>query len=316
MRHASLTRGLFAAIFGLSAADGMAAPQTTVSARYADMDRAHRDFSRTDLSTTAFNREVGGWYRTFLGAAAGAPDAGALSDQDLATTYKAAELASFYTLDPGHARDLAAVTAELSRRGKLQASQVDVAYQTLLAARLFDQANSWRDRYRLAQSSAGMNVADPLGSQYTGPSLLAFGAAERALVRKPFPLKGKQIIAVTHPLCHFSANALNAVFADEQLRERLRGTMTLLVPQRRESAMQPFHEWNARHSATPFNIAYRIGDWPAIETWNTPIFYFMHDGVVVDKVDGWPKDGSRMAELRAALARIGPPVPQAAARAA
>lgn len=105
----------------------------------------------------------------------------------------------------------------------------------------------------------------------------------------------------------FSANALAAIFADAPLRERLAGAMILLAPQRAEPHLRGFKAWNKAYPASPFHLAYRIGEFPAIDNWNTPLFYFTRDGVVVDKVEGWPRDGSRMAELRDALDRFEKP---------
>jgi hypothetical protein len=48
---------------------------------------------------------------------------------------------------------------------------------------------------------------------------------------------------------------------------------------------------------------YRAEDWPEIDNWGTPTFYFYHDGQLQGSVIGWPKAG-REDELLTMLRRI------------
>jgi hypothetical protein len=51
-------------------------------------------------------------------------------------------------------------------------------------------------------------------------------------------------------------------------------------------------------------FAYKREEWPMIERWETPVFYFFRDGRVVGKVIGWPVAG-RKNEIRRSLRRAG-----------
>jgi hypothetical protein len=61
-----------------------------------------------------------------------------------------------------------------------------------------------------------------------------------------------------------------------------------------------FQRWNHEHPAMQHTIAYRNDEWPMIDWWGTPTFYFIKDGAVIAKFVGWPKEGRR-AELLTAL---------------
>lgn len=51
-------------------------------------------------------------------------------------------------------------------------------------------------------------------------------------------------------------------------------------------------------------FAYDLGEWPMIDDWATPIFYFLRDGRLVAKVIGWPR-GGRVAGLETAIRDVG-----------
>ena len=45
-------------------------------------------------------------------------------------------------------------------------------------------------------------------------------------------------------------------------------------------------------------------EWPLIESWQTPGFYFIKDGTIVASVIGWPGD-QQLETLKDAFRRIG-----------
>jgi hypothetical protein len=46
-------------------------------------------------------------------------------------------------------------------------------------------------------------------------------------------------------------------------------------------------KWNREHPIAAMNAVERESDWPGIDTWAMPTFYFFRDGRVVSKVSGW-----------------------------
>lgn len=171
----------------------------------------------------------------------------------------------------------------------------------LLAAQLPVDAATWPQRYGL---TGGVTLSDAGGGSFVGPTVLAMTGPGSTLVRESFTVRGKQLIAVTHPSCHFLANALSAIFSDAVLRGRLRGKMTLLTLQQSEADLSDFKQWSSAHPQDQFKMAFAMADWPMLTSWDTPIFYFLHDGVVVDQVHSWPRDSDNLVALRLALDRL------------
>lgn len=295
---------LSAVLLCMPALASAAAPGTSIASAHKKLKEWDRSAPREGLTTLQFNAAIASQYRALAGAPLDAAQLRALSDKALLSAHEAAGLVAFYTSDAGHAAELAASGAELVRRGKATRSQIEDVHQKLIAARLFGAALQWRGRHGLGESNATMTADDTVGAGSAGPTVLAFTGQDGPMLRKPFPLRGKQIIALTHPLCHFSYHALGAIAGDAALGARMQTFMTLLVPQRAESDMRVFKAWNTLNPEFAYKLAYQASEWPMIAEWATPNFYFMRDGVVVDMVQGWPRDGSRMAELRAALERL------------
>ncbi|HTX59458.1 MAG TPA: hypothetical protein VMH02_07220, partial [Verrucomicrobiae bacterium] len=62
--------------------------------------------------------------------------------------------------------------------------------------------------------------------------------------------------------------------------------------------------WNRRHPREPMTFAYAESEWPAIDRWELPVFYFFRDGKLAAEVVGWPRGGRKPQILRA-LQQIG-----------
>jgi hypothetical protein len=65
-----------------------------------------------------------------------------------------------------------------------------------------------------------------------------------------------------------------------------------------------FEQWNREHPGQETTLAFRHDEWPMIDWWGTPTFYFFKSGTLSAKVRGWPK-GGRKPELQAALRQVG-----------
>jgi len=136
------------------------------------------------------------------------------------------------------------------------------------------------------------------------------GATYRMLVAVR-DLDGARRGAAKYPTATFEA--LPTVRMDPQPAKGL-GVLYLPVLQR----------WNREHRDYPVALVVRQTEWTFVDYWNTPTFYFLKDGVVVEKVVGWPKAGhrdellsaSRKAGLIRSPAEPAAPAPAAPAAAA
>jgi hypothetical protein len=113
-----------------------------------------------------------------------------------------------------------------------------------------------------------------------------------------------QVVIVSHPLCHFSQAAVQDIQADPVLDKVFREHAKWLVPQDAHLYFDIMQRWNREHPGREVTMTVRREEWPMIDSWSTPTFYFLENGVVSAKVEGWPK-GGRRPELLAALRQVG-----------
>jgi len=227
-----------------------------------------------------------------------------LEDNDLDARFDAAYLAGFYTLRPGHAQDLLAALEELERRGRATTARRTRTYETLVRTRMLDQARGF-----IAQHSD--LAVEPIPELRVAPGVMPGQPTEwvvsdegRILLRRPVDLTGVQVVIVSHPTCHFSQGAVRDIQADPQLRELFRAHAHWLAPQASRFDFDVVQRWNGEHPAQQTTLVVDSREWPMIDVWGTPTFYFLDHGVVRAKVIGWPAEGRR-AELLAAARSVG-----------
>ena len=103
---------------------------------------------------------------------------------------------------------------------------------------------------------------------------------------------GPAIVLVTHEECGFSANFQQYLQNQPTMAKEFASYSIQLAPVGTQLSASP----------TIYDI-YQESQWPEINRWDTPVFYFYLDGQLQGSVSGWPKEG-REAELTAHLQRI------------
>jgi hypothetical protein len=225
-----------------------------------------------------------------------------LSEIEISSMFSILNIATHQTNEVNIVRNFVSLYYERERRGQLSASDSEIVLRQLLAARLFDEAIA----FKLRHSGLSLEVPSVSGIRQTSlPSVLDVPSSGLKLVRKEFSLpRGGFIIAVGSPLCHFSENAINFMSNDQQIRESVAGKIQWVVPQDRSNDALAVRSWNQTHKAASFSMVYRSDEWSQIRSWETPTFYFFHDGLLVDSFAGWPREG-RANLLKEKLRAIG-----------
>lgn len=226
-----------------------------------------------------------------------------LTNAQLSTRFDAAYEACFYTADPAIARDLLAAAGELQSRELATAEQWVDTYECLLSARLTGEAA----QVHAARNGEGMGSLPRFAPAPTinpgTPSIWRADAATRALHREPVDLSGTRLVIVAHPNCGFSRRAVQAMSSYPEL-QRLAETALWIAPAAGPFAWDRILAWNSAHPEASLSFAWREQDWPMIDDWATPSFYFLRHGKVEERIQGWPEEG-RSTELLAAAARLG-----------
>ena len=228
--------------------------------------------------------------------------ASALSDEDLPIAFKAADTAVFYTSDRRHAAILARLFAELERRGLATPKHARSMQAAYVLARMFDEANELQRAHPTLQALPVM-----VGEENTPRSVWAFHPTRDEVSLEPATLgSGPAIVVVAHPACHFTQDAFRAIDGDTELQALFADHAQLIAPSPSKFEVALFQQWNREHPDLPMRLAYDRSQWPQLETWATPTFYFFRDGRLQAVVEGWP-EGGRKDEVLAAARKIGLP---------
>jgi hypothetical protein len=306
---------LSSALAGLSAScssrssdrpDPPAASTSELSRRF---DALHQlDEASVALGEVARFAAIGAEYERSFGPTIRAPLT-RLSDADLEAVFRATELITAYVRLPVHAEAQAAVIAELEARGKAEPRHQKRLFQTWLSLRKLDEARALRAKHPEAKLPAVPDLRDGGGAITGQPNVWTVAAdatdAAPVLERRSVDLSGAaQVVVIANPFCHFAQAAVAALDADPSLRPVLAAHSSWITPQDGFFAVDETQEWNRAHPGMPIGFSVQRDDWPAIDTWSTPTFYFLQRGALVAKVEGWPKAGRR-DEIAAALKKIG-----------
>jgi hypothetical protein len=248
---------------------------------------------------------IGAAYNELLSSVRAIKPLDSANDHELDLLYKAARLTAFYTLDGEHVRDMASFLDGLERRGLATKSHHVQMYEVLIKTRMLAEARELARRHPLPELEplpALHEAADLVAGQ---PTEWAVDPDRHALLRRSVDLhRPAQVVIVSHPSCHFSQAAMQDIQADSVLGEVFREHARWLAPQGAHLYFDVVQRWNREHPEREITLTFQREEWPMIDSWGTPTFYFLKDGVVRAKVEGWPK-GGRRPELLAALRQVG-----------
>lgn len=230
----------------------------------------------------------------------------ALGDRDVEFLFRAATLAFNTTSQPDYLADLRRDFAELERRRRVDRPHASDLYDALLVAHRDDEARTLLAAHPDIQRNPPPSMRTFSRIRSGQPSLwvVAPETRTRELVRFRFNLRAPaQVIVLASTGCHFSANAARDIEADPLLRELFREYAQWVAPPDEVTAYDAVREWNQAHPALRLGIAYDNASLPMVERVETPVFYFLDHGSVVDSVVGWPPGGNLDA-IRRGLRRI------------
>jgi hypothetical protein len=222
---------------------------------------------------------------------------------ELAVLFQAAHLTASYTLSERHVRAMAAFLGALEERGHAGNAEYQRMYKALVTARMLSEAREFAGRHPLAELEPLPELHEAADLVPGLPTEWTVDPDRRVLLHRNVYMDPVQILVVSHPMCHFSQAAVGDIQADATLDEVFRShAKWLALPD--AIYFDVIQKWNKEHTHQVTTLTNRREEWPMIDTWATPTFYFIKDGAVVAKVIGWPKEGRR-ADLIAAARQIG-----------
>jgi hypothetical protein len=228
-----------------------------------------------------------------------------ITDDDVRSIFKALVDIVFYTSSPIVIDDIEHVFSELQKREILLPRDYFDLYNSMLRSRSFPEAVKFRKKYPTVGLKAPPDFE--ISGEILGetPTRLIVSDHERKVTREAYSVnKGFQLVSVVSLRCTFSRHAMETIAEDPAIINALHGQAIWLVPEGMEGELEEIQGWNRNHAGMRLDLSYRWSEWPMIEDVATPVFYFLQDGKLVEKLTGWPDD-SRLEDLRTVLDHLG-----------
>lgn len=212
-----------------------------------------------------------------------------LSDEQLFELSKLTHHISFYTKSPHHISTLTTVILELTDRGYTKIYPLVLHLEeAMVSARMFSELEDLKNRFNSIDFKSNVTLKMK-SSSLAGPTIISVEKGN--LVRETFTFGKYDIIVVSHPLCHFSNNARTFINSDDDLLNIFIKYSTWLIPPAGNFYLSNVEEVNANENL-PFAYFYKMSEFPEIESWDTPSFYFYKDGQLKFSFSGWPREGN------------------------
>ena len=219
-----------------------------------------------------------------------------LADADLELVFRAANVASFYTLSDDHLSVMQTAFDVLGKRGLVVRRIFTDMYGATIAARRFENARELARAYEQWIVEPAPELDGEPDGAVTALEIKEAGVLNRLSLGVQ---NGARIVVISHPLCHFSQRAVEAIESDIELSKALEGAVWM-TPVDRSLHLDVLKDWNTKHPDRKMVIAYSWKAWPQLKSWATPTFYFLKDNKVIDVVEGWPEEGRKSGILRGA----------------
>ncbi len=225
---------------------------------------------------------------------------------ELVERLRAARTGAFYTHSAAIAdRGLEALRA-LEAAHAASPQQVASAFTALMSASELDAAEA----LARAHPDAGIGL---LPERHTDASFADDAPAEwllsadgKRMTRRAVPFgSGLTLIVVSHPQCHFSQRAVEAISKDPALAETFARRGHWITPRLREEDFSVIPEWNREHPAFAMTSVYDPNRWEGFDFRETPVFYLVVDGRIRQVIRGWPGE-EQLAKLKQAIAALEP----------
>lgn len=178
-------------------------------------------------------------------------------------------------------------------------------YEQFIKGRRFDAAAAVAKNYPALNLETLPAILARDGGKDVYPAIWVIDKSDQRLTQELVRFTPDwQLVAIAHPHCHFSANALNYIKKDATLAKLLKGHFLLMGPQSGRLDFDVMQKWNAENPSMPIHSVDQQIAFTEFDQWSTPTFYFMKAGKVVHTFNGWPKEGNR-AKLDDGLRKVG-----------
>jgi hypothetical protein len=227
-----------------------------------------------------------------------------LSDPDVEDFFEASMLLAGYSNAPNHVRQMRHAYNELERRGSSSRGQGKRMRDQYVAARMIEDAIAFAFERPDLDLKRIPRFVEPASPQ-SRPRLWQLAANGSSLESHTFQMdRDAAVVVVASPWCSFSNAASIAIANDSELSMLMAQHSTWVLAQMSVPDFEDIRKWNETFPGRPLQMVDRNADWPDINLWETPVFYFYRDGGIVSTVTGWP-DATQLERLREGFSSLG-----------
>lgn len=215
------------------------------------------------------------------------------STENLGYLFRALNYELFYTPVEKYLERIESVAKILEKRHKLDEQQIKILHQVYVALRDFSKAERLKVKYPKIDFELIPKLQDLSGFS-NSRHVWQVNESLNTLQKVDFDSsKYAHVVVVSHPNCHFSNNSIQDISADPQLKEVMKKNTTWLMPQDRRIDFELIKYWNATRKDFPMVLTNQKKEWPELQDWATPSFYFYKNNVLLYRFSGWPKAGNK-----------------------
>jgi hypothetical protein len=234
----------------------------------------------------------------FLQCMASVLDKAAIIKMDatiLHRTFSAVRKVSFYSANRQSVSLMKMIIDEKKSRGESVSGILPKLHSAYVRTRQFDKAKVLVTEYPSIKFSALPQVKH---DKSASRSLYTVNDQATKIEQTAFNFpKGGHAVVVSAPIC----SPCKRLFSWLQTRPKLKKVMTeqatWITPVVGELYLEEMRETNDTYAPIRLQYTYSQKQWPEIEYWATPTFYFYQDGELVKQMSGWPKKGREQALL-------------------
>ncbi len=218
-----------------------------------------------------------------------------LDNSDLDWLWEVVNHVGFYTDAAVYTDRVVAALEELASRQLAQPRHVLGTLERLIAGRRFVAAGVLAERFNAVELPNAPTLIDD-GKSSKGVVVYRPRSLEELVVERVDISRGWQVVGMVSPHCAFARELLDHLADHPAL---LDGVSTLWIETVSGNlGLQELLDWNRAHPALTIAIPHAAADWPFVEAMATPQLWLLHDGVVVQTLDGWHDDLSQqLADL-------------------
>lgn len=276
--------------------DGRSAPRPTdASGEASTLESGYNQLAATTAQLDHSADAVAQIYAERFSAIQSDAQRHALGDRDVEFLFRAATLAFQIDHQPAYVDDMRADFSELQRRHLVEGPHASDLYDVLIITGKTTEARSLQVSYPMIKHGAvpTMKIASRVQRGWSSLWIVNTERGKRELVRYPFNIHARaQIIVLASTRDQFSEQAARAIEADPRLRDVFRENAQWVAPANELPEFDAIKTWNEAYTSSRLGVIHDDAELPMVRRIETPTFYFLDHGQVVDTVVGWPQGGN------------------------